>query len=183
VTSDPTRSALEATVAGPTAKERSGLGLTNELHAYKTTGTGYTVENPTQAALAQLVYTATQLAGRGTVEVNGRRYSRSSFESLTPAILVELPLPYESVTSPLRLAGSANTFEATFQYELADSAAKVLAKHFVTATSGNGARGTYDVNIPFTASASGKGTLTVYENSAATGKRVNQVEIPLTLQP
>jgi len=183
VTSDPTRSALEATVAGPTAKERSGLGLTNELHAYKTTGTGYTVENPTQAALAQLVYTATQLAGRGTVEVNGRRYSRSSFESLTPAILVELPLPYESVTSPLRLAGSANTFEATFQYELRDADGKIVSKHFEMATSGSGTRGTFDFTVPFTVARAGLGKLTLYEDSAENGSHIHQQEIPLRLGP
>jgi hypothetical protein len=181
VTSDPTRSALEATVAGPTAKERSDLGLTNELRGYGTTASGYTVENPSQGALAQLVYGATQLAGHGTVEVNGRQYTRSSFESLTPAILVELPLPFATVSSPLRLAGTANTFEATFQYELVDPAGKVLAKHFVTATSGSGVRGTYDVKVPFTGS--GPATLTVYESSAATGKRINQIDIPVALQP
>ena len=85
--------------------------------------------------------------------------------------------------SPIHLTGTSDTFEATFQYELTDASGKVIAKHFVTATSGNGVRGTYDVKIPFTVSASDPGTLTVYENSAATGKRVNQVEIPLTLQP
>jgi hypothetical protein len=179
VTSDPTRSALDATVAGPTAREQGTLKVTNELHGYETTASGYTIDDPSQGALAQLVYGATQLAGHRTVTVNGRQYTRSSFESLTPAILVELPLPFETVPSPLRLAGSANTFEATFQYELTDSTGKVLAKHFVTATSGNGVRGTYDVTVPFTGS--GQATLTVYESSAATGKRVNQVDIPVTL--
>src|SRR4029077_3775870 len=93
--------------------------------------------------------------GRQTVDVNGKKYTRNDFESLTPAILPELPLPFEHVAGKVRLAGSANTFEATFQYELKDSSGQILSKHFVTAPSGNGVRGTYDVTIPFTVSTTG----------------------------
>jgi hypothetical protein len=83
------------------------------------------------------------------------------------------------VSSPLRVWGTANTFEATFEYELLDSAGKALAKHFVTATSGSGTRGTYDITIRFT-SPPGTGKLVVYELSAADGSRIHQVAIPLT---
>jgi hypothetical protein len=58
----------------------------------------------------------------------------------------------------------------------------VLAKHFVTASSGNGVRGTFDVTVPFRLTQTGAGTLSVYENSAANGKRINQVDIPLQLE-
>jgi hypothetical protein len=75
--------------------------------------------------------------------------------------------------------GTANTFEATFEYELLDAAGKVLSKHFVTATSGSGTRGTYDVTVPFEAP-NGLGKLVVFELSAADGSRIHQVEIPLT---
>ena len=46
--------------------------------------------------------------------------------------------------TPLRVTGTANTFEATFEYELRDSAGKVVDSNFVTATSGTGTRGTFD---------------------------------------
>ena len=119
------------------------------------------------------------LKTRSTLEVGGKSYTRADFEDLTPAILVESPLPFASVSSPLRVWGTANTFEATFEYELLDSAGKALAKHFVTATSGSGTRGTYDITIRFT-SPRGTGKLVVYELSAADGSRIHQVEIPLT---
>jgi hypothetical protein len=135
-----------------------------------------------RAATAQVVYTLTQFSGTRTVEVNGKRYTRANFEDLTPAILVELPLPFETVRSPLHAAGSANTFEATFEYDLVDAGGKVLAHHFVTATSGSGTRGTFDVTIPFTVEKSGPGKLIVYESSAENGKRIHVVEIPLTLE-
>jgi hypothetical protein len=75
--------------------------------------------------------------------------------------------------------GTANTFEATFDYDLVDGAGKVVANHFVTATSGSGTRGTYDFTIRFSAPA-GSGKLVVYELSAKDGSRIHQVEIPLT---
>jgi hypothetical protein len=179
-------------VKGPTLQE-TGIGLTTSMPA--DAGSGWKIgigsdglltldSDPLAgAALAQAVYTLTQFPGRQTVVVNGTKHTRNDFEDVTPAILVELPLPFERVAGKLRLAGSSNTFEATFQYELADASGTVLAKHFVTATSGNGVRGTFDVTIPFTVAGVQDGTLGVYENSAATGKRVHEVDIPLTLQP
>lgn len=156
-------SLLAALDAGPTDAERA-IGFTrgqgNELTAEK-------------------VYTLSQFDPRKPVNVAGKSYTRADFEDLTPAILVEAPLPFATVSAPLRLRGTANTFEATFEYELLDSNGKTLAKHFVTATSGSGTRGTYDVTIPF-APPGGTGKLVVYELSAADGSRIHQVEIPLT---
>jgi hypothetical protein len=176
---------------GPTEAE-TGIGLTT---SFGEPAKGWTIgigsdglltlssESLAGDALAQAVYTLTQFPGRQTVVVNGKRYTRNDFEDVTPAILAELPLPFERVAGRLRLAGTANTFEATFQYELKDAAGKVLAKHFVTASSGNGIRGTFDVTIPFTVPSTQNGTLTVYEVSAKDGSRINQVDVPLTLEP
>ena len=134
-----------------------------------------------RAALGQLVYTLTQFSTVDSVQVGGRSYTRSSFEDVTPLILVESPLPFEDVASPVRARGTANTFEATFNYELTDSVGKLLAHHFVTATSGTGMRGTFEFKAPFRIASSGPGTLTVFELSAANGKRIHLVEIPLQL--
>ena len=133
--------------------------------------------------LAQYTYTLSQADPAAPVTVAGKAYTRADFEDETPAILVESPLPFAHVSSPLRLTGTANTFEATFQYEVADETGKQLAHHFVTATSGNGVRGTYDVSIPFTVSTPTRVVLSVYEVSAENGRRVHNVDIPLTLAP
>jgi len=100
-----------------------------------------------------------------------------------PAIVVDTPRPHEHVQSPLHLSGTSDTFEATFQYELTDASGRVIAKHFVTATSGNGVRGTYAVKIPFAVARTQHGTLSVYEDDAATGKRLHETDVPLTLAP
>jgi hypothetical protein len=73
--------------------------------------------------------------------------------------------------------GTANTFEATFQYELVDSDRKVVDQHFVTATSGTGTRGTFDFT---TKAVDDVAALRVYEDSAEDGSRIHEVEIPLS---
>jgi Sporulation and spore germination/Immunoglobulin-like domain of bacterial spore germination len=147
--------------------------------------------------LAQVVYTLTQFPTVQTVafEVDGKPLttatdgegallhhpaSRSNYESLAPAILVESPLPSETVSSPFPISGTANTFEATFQVEVLDDAGTVVGKRFVTATSGNGQRGTFRGQV-VVAAGPGPIRLVVYEDSAATGKRIHEVEIPLEL--
>jgi germination protein M len=157
-------SLLAAVAAGPTAGERA-IGFTQGEATERT---------------AEEVYTLSQFAPSKPVDVNGRSYTRADFEDLTPSILVESPLPFASATSPLRVWGTANTFEATFDYELVDKTGKVISHHFVTATSGSGTRGTFDFTVPFEAP-NGLGKLVVFEVSAADGSRIHQVEIPLTL--
>jgi hypothetical protein len=154
---------------GPTEEER-GLGFTSEV-------AGGDDANPSRAALAQRVYTFTQSDPTGSYEINGKSYTRADFEDQTPLILVESPLPFEQVSGPIRVTGTANTFEATFQYELLDSEGNVVDKNFVTATSGTGTRGTFDFT---TADVSDAAKLVVFENSAENGARINKVEIPLT---
>ncbi len=48
------------------------------------------------------------------------RASRADLEEFSPSVLVESPTPGEQVSSPLRITGTANTFEATFNVEVVD---------------------------------------------------------------
>jgi germination protein M len=158
---------------GPTIAERQA-GLTTAVS--ETPGGGPLSDE----ASAQTVYTLSQFAPTKPVDLGGQSYTRGDFEQETPAILVESPLPFEAVSSPLRVTGTANTFEATFEYDLTDPAGKVLSHDFVTATSGSGTRGIFDFTLPFEAP-NGLGRLVVYERSAADGSRIHVAEIPLTL--
>jgi germination protein M len=169
------RELLQALAAGPTPQDtRSGL----------TSNAGNTANSPGDRGwLAQVVYTLSQFDPAGRVTYENKSYTRADFEDETPIILVESPLPFQTVHSPLRATGTSNTFEATFQYELVGPGGTVIAKHFVTATSGTGTRGTFDFTVPFTISQSGQGKLVVFELSAKDGSRIHQSEIPLTLEP
>jgi germination protein M len=133
-------------------------------------------------ALAQIVYTQTALPLVRSVAIGGQTYTRSDFEDQTPPVLVESPLPFEEVSSPITATGTANTFEATFHYELTDTDGLIVDENFVTATSGSGTRGTFEFTTDeFTVPFDGIGSLIVFERSAEDGSKVNIVEIPLRM--
>lgn len=184
--------ALEELLSGPTAGERADLRLSTavpegtELVDVAVDDDVARVELSAElsdASLAQVVYTASQFPTVEAVEIQGRTLTRADFESFTPAILVESPLAFEDVASPLRVTGTANTFEANFQYELTDTDGRIVDEHFVTATSGSGERGTFDFTTqPYTIPFDGVGALIVFESSAEDGSRINLVEIPLRMK-
>jgi hypothetical protein len=184
-----TAEAMAQLFLGPTDREMTDLGLTTELNveASETSvvdiADGFDLPGEqSDEALAQFVYTVTQSPTVESVEVEGVRYTRADFEDLTPAILVESPLSFEEVTSPLTVTGTANTFEANFQYELTDTDGLIVDENFVTATSGTGTRGTFEFTTdPFTVPFTGVGSLIVFESSAQDGSRINLVEIPLRM--
>ena len=135
-----------------------------------------------EAASAQVVYTLTQFLTVERVRFEGEEHVRGDFEEETPPILVESPLPGEDVTSPLRIQGTANTFEATFNAEVRDAQGRLLGKRVVTATSGSGERGTFDASLTF-GGVSGAAVLVTYELSAEDGSRIHETEVPLRITP
>jgi hypothetical protein len=177
---------------GPSDAERSELGLSTALPSGGAQLSGISLVNGvahygassdmSRGALAQVVYTLTQFPTVKKVEIDGKTYTRADFEDQTPAILVESPLPFADVSSPIRATGTANTFEATFNYELTDTDGKIVDENFVTATSGTGTRGTFDFTTKkFTVPFDGVGSLVVFERSAEDGSRTKLVEIPLRM--
>lgn len=183
--------ALNELFLGPTAAEKSDLGFSTaipdgiELDRLEIEGGVaklYVTDELTDASLAQTVYTLTQFSTVEAVETQGGTYTRADVEHLTPAILVESPLSFEEVSSPLRVTGTANTFEATFNYELTDTDGRIVDENFVTATSGTGTRGTFDfTTAEFTVPFDGIGSLIVFELSAKDGSRINLMAIPLKM--
>lgn len=148
--------------------------------------------------LAQVVFTLTQfptvqgvnfmldgkpidvLGGEGIII--DHPMTRADYEDMSPAILVESPTFWEIVGSPVRITGSANTFEATFRVNVVDREGLIIADQVVMATSGSGTRGTFDVTVDYPAGHAGHGTLIVFENSAKDGSPIHVVEIPLMLE-
>ena len=188
---DATTAVMDDLVAGPSPQEQEELELTTAIPAQATlevsvengVATVELAEDLSTEARAQVVYTLTQFPTVESVEIDGQSYTRADFEEQTPSVLVESPLAFEQVTSPLRSEGTANTFEANFAFTITDGEGDLLAENFVTATSGTGTRGTFEFSESFTAPAGSEITLTVFENSAEDGSRMNEVEIPLTVAP
>jgi hypothetical protein len=184
--------AVAELLRGPTDREKADLQFTTAIpqnidNAEISIEDGVArVELPAELpeeALSQVVYALTQFPTIESVEIQDRTLTRADFEDQTPAILVESPLPFEQVESPLHVTGTANTFEANFQYELTDTDGLIVDQNFVTATSGTGTRGTFDFTTDeFTVPFDGVGSLIVFESSAKDGSRINLVEIPLRMK-
>jgi hypothetical protein len=183
--------ALEELLEGPTTDESRDFDFTTsipdgvDVHTLDIADGVATVhlsDDLDEAALAQVVHTLTRFPTVESVAIQDGTYTRADFEGLAPAILVESPRFFEEVGNPVRVTGTANTFEATFEYELTDTDGRIVDDHFVTATSGTGTRGTFDFTtaayeIPF----DGVGALIVFERSAKDGSRINLVEIPVRM--
>jgi germination protein M len=188
--------ALRELLEGPTTQEETDLGFTTAVP--EDAGMFFLLGPPdgqrgavsvdferelSPVARAQIVYTLTQFPLIESVILGNRDYRRADFEDLTPAILVESPLAFDEVANPVHVFGTANTFEATFQYELTDTDGRIVDEDFVTATSGSGIRGRFEFTtdeyeVPF----DGVGALIVFELSAEDGSRINLVEIPLRMK-
>ncbi|WP_223189461.1 GerMN domain-containing protein [Streptomyces sp. TRM68416] len=151
-----------------------------------------------RARLAQVVFTATrfpsiekvrfELDGKPVTSFGGegivldRPVGRADFEDLSPLVLVESPLIGDTIRTPVRVWGSANTFEATLRLKITDAAGRTAASVYATATSGTGTRGTFDVTIPYKATRSGPGTLTAWWDSPEDGRKVVEDVVPLNVE-
>ena len=107
---------------------------------------------------------------------------RTDYEELSPAILVESPTLGETITSPVRVTGTANVFEATFQLNITDWDGRIVYDNHVTATSGTGTRGTFDVTADFDVDRSGPGSIITFVYSAKDGSQENVIEIPVEIE-
>ena len=64
-------------------------------------------------------------------------------------ILVKEPLANTKVRSPLTISGEASVFEAALIWQVTDTAGRVLASGFTTATAGAPAKGTFSITATF----------------------------------
>ena len=147
--------------------------------------------------VAQVVYTLTQfptidsvqfsIEGSPVTVLGGEGLmldapqTRADWEDFTPAILVESPLPFEAVTSPLHITGTANTFEAMFRVVVTDGDGLEVYDQPAKATSGTGTRGTFDETVEFEVPTPGVGSVIVWEPSPKDGSQTNLVEVPITV--
>jgi len=153
-----------------------------------------------QVRLGQVVYTLTQFptvqrvrfrldgtpvnvfSGEGIVL--DHPVGRSDYEDLLPAIAIDTPASGTRVTSPVRVSGSANVFEANVTVQVLDESGQVVGKTFTTATCGTGCRGTYSALASFTVDREQRGTIVVSDDDAAgTGTPPHVVRAPVVLRP
>jgi Immunoglobulin-like domain of bacterial spore germination/Sporulation and spore germination len=181
------QAALEELHSGPTADERAA-GLSTAIGLLRLTGLSIRngeadlgdLTHVSQLAEAQIVYTLTQFPTVRKVRIGDDVLDRTDLEDVTPVILVESPLPGETVHSPIVVRGTSNTFEATMRVEIRRGT-EVLVSETVTASSGSGERGTFSASLDVSVS-SGPITLVAFEPSAENGQPLHTVTVPLTLR-
>ena len=97
-------------------------------------------------------------------------------------ILVKEPLANTRVRSPLTISGEAMVFEATLIWQVTDTAGRVLANGFTTATAGAPAKGTFTITATYTDPSSDIiGFAEVYTRSPQSGLIDEIVRVPLIL--
>src|SRR6266516_4405631 len=178
--------ALTALADGPTQQERAaGLhsAVPRSFRPNLSIRNGLATLQPQQfsePAVAEFVYTLTQFPTIHTVQIgaDGKHFSRASFARYLPPILIVSPTPGATVTSPLQIIGTANTFEGSFRVELR-AGGKRLLKKTVKASSGTGTRGAFVESIPFHISQAAKGLLLAYTISPANGRPTGVVRVPV----
>lgn len=165
-------------------------------HGVATATVSLELSDATEAAQAQIVYTLTRFPSvtgvvlrleNGPLPLTGsdggkltEPATRADYEGDTPRILIESPLPGDTVHSPLEVTGTSNDFEATFQLELVQGDQKLVEKT-VTASSGSGERGTFSERLAYLANR-GPATIVAYEANVGEGPpQLGRVEIPVVL--
>jgi spore germination protein GerM len=203
--------ALELLLSGPTDAEEAakvgsainrgtrllGLTIDDGVATVNLDGTFNGEETPAIAvgSLSQIVYTLTQFDSiEGVVfEVEGepltsfggyeldRAQRRADFSDQLPWILVQSPGIGQDVSSPVRISGSANVFEAVVSILILDERGRPVASTFTSATCGSGCRGRYSTDVRYEVATTQPGTIRVFEVSAMDGSPINVVDIPVTL--
>lgn len=97
-----------------------------------------------------------------------------------PLIFPSVPTPGQEVSSPLRVAGAANTSESTLAYTLTDPEGLIIAEGSAMATAGTGTWGTFEFEIDFDTDRSGLGALILSDPGGGEGQPY-LVEIPVRM--
>ena len=184
------RAALEQLIGGPNAAEQAA-GFTTlvppgtRIDGLDIAGGVATVTLTPQpvdaAARAQVVYTLTQFPTVDTVRfgAGGPPLGRDDVREVTPLVFLESVTPGDLVTSPVTVAGEANTFEATVRIQVLGANGAVLADTFTTATSGSGTWGTFSEKVAFDKGTNTAGTVRVFWDSPKDGSPQDVVEVPV----
>ena len=97
-------------------------------------------------------------------------------------ILVKEPLANTRVRSPLTISGEASVFEAALIWQVTDTAGRVLASGFTTASAGAPAKGTFSITATYQDPPSDIiGFAEVYTRSPKDGEIDEIVRVPLIL--
>lgn len=100
------------------------------------------------------------------------------------AITIDSPAEGDTVTVPVKVAGTASVFEATLMVAVRDSEGRVLCEVVATASEGAPGRGDYDVSLGFAPpDEETSAEVVAYTRSPKDGSIQDTVTVPITLSP
>ncbi|OBH98695.1 hypothetical protein A5678_21850 [Mycobacterium sp. E2733] len=144
----------------------------------------------TQPRVAEVVFTLTQFddVHGVSITIDGKtlegaaELKRADLEAVTPKILVESPVPGESVASPVEVSGFANVFEGTVSYSVNAPDGAELNHGFTTATDQAwGQWYNFKFTSPFTKQQHGFGHVILWEVSMNDGSHMNLYDVPVNM--
>jgi immunoglobulin-like protein involved in spore germination len=98
------------------------------------------------------------------------------------SIVVREPRANDRVRSPLTISGDASVFEANLEWQVTDTAGRVLARGFTTASAGAPARGTFTISATYTEPVTDEfGFAEVFDRSPLDGRVDEIVRVPIVL--
>jgi hypothetical protein len=172
--------ALSQLVAGAPQGYRSaipsGTRIESVAISHGAATTHFSSSDFSHSAEGQIVYTLTQFSTVTSVDGSTRR----DFVDLTPSALIFVVQPQReaTVTSPVRVSGTADVFEGTLAVDVWSNGTK-LRTQIINASSGSGTRGTWSATI---ALPPGPAKLVFYAPSAENGEPLDETEVDLTVQ-
>lgn len=171
----------------------ANVAIVDLTNAYSSGGGTLSMTN----RLAQIVFTCTQFKGVDAVRIKidgklvevfggegiviDKPQTRADYEYATPAILLDTPAWGATVSSPLRLAGTSNVFEAVHRVQIVDGGGAIVYDGVVTATSGTGTRGDWSAIAKFTPTKTGAGEVRMFNDSPKDGTPENVSKVPIFL--
>ena len=175
-TGSPAQAQSPVPATRPAADTRASAGTVAEVE--RTLRAVFAAAERNDLAALDMLY-----AGDSLTVVEGAGINRGwrDYRDHLPPILVRSPWVGQEVTSPIRVAGSADVFEAVVSVSVLDASGTAIVESTTMATCGTGCRGVFATAVAVEFDATQTGTVRVYEVSAEDGSPINVVDIPVLL--
>jgi hypothetical protein len=102
-------------------------------------------------------------------------------EPANPSMVLHVPAEGATVTSPVTVTGLARVFEANVRITIYNASGAILTDTFTTAAQAGPVLAPFSAAVPFSVSATQKGCVRVWEESAQDGSPRNVVQHEVTL--
>jgi len=95
---------------------------------------------------------------------------------------VESPVPNQRITSPVKVSGKSNFFEANTRIRVTDDSGEILADTFTTAKGWLGELHPFSKNIYYIKPYTERGIIEIFEESAGDGSETKKITIPVAFE-